>query len=212
MTNKEKSNVLGVFPTGVGLYKLDLELPKNLDKKIKNYKKLAYNTDLGFHGYNNYDKEGKGSCMDDLGLKDLKKHMQTHLESYCEEIGFKYGVINQDWLVKLPKEGRTDQMNFTKSYMSGIYYPFECDETSPLVLLDIKAMVLANARQEDKSMTNYEANIVKGTHFSTSSVSIKPEKGLLMIFPSYMYHYVPPTKKERITIQFSSMREDLVVE
>ena len=211
MGNSKKSNILPIFPQGLGLYKLSVELPKNLKKKIEKLDNLKYEVDHGFHGHNSYNIENKGSAMDDLGLKGLKKHMQTYVESYCEETGFKYGIITHDWVVSLPKGGHIEKRNYINSYMSGIYYPYESKDSTSLILLDIKAIILANAKK-DENMDNYQSNIAKGTHFSTTSVSIKPEQGLLVIFPSYMYSYLPKTKNNLLSIHFNTCREDLIIE
>ena len=134
-------------------------------------------------------------------LKDIKKFIEHHLKLYLEEIeGADTNLatlrITQSWLNKnKPGEGH-DSHSHANSYLSGVLYinclPNDC--------INFK-------NRSHKSYNNIEFLKKENTPWNTQGVIVGVKKGDLILFPSWVPHYVTMNKTkdtERISLSFNT--------
>ena len=134
-------------------------------------------------------------------LKDIKNFCEGRLTQYLEEIeGIDTDLatlrITQSWLNKNKPQESHHPHTHKNSYLSGVFY-FKClpndeihFESQTLGLL--KSMVFSR-----KKITLWNSNVA----------TINVKEGDLILFPSYLRHFVNPNKtkdKERISLSFNT--------
>lgn len=143
-----------------------------------------------------------GSRTEDTNLLDLEKYstlknwINEQLTIYAHEIlgwKFKNITITQIW-VSLKKPGDKHLLHkHPNSLISGVFYWQD----------NIGSMHL---KRPDLPQ-NFEIEIENFNEYSNNWIEIKPEKGLLCLFPSYLEHFVSEnnTTKDRYCLPFNSM-------
>tara|TARA_Y100001951_G_C11193861_1_gene213125 strand:+ start:68 stop:700 length:633 start_codon:yes stop_codon:yes gene_type:complete len=134
------------------------------------------------------------------GLKDIKNFCEQQLKNYLEEIE---GVdtdlagvrITQSWLNKnKPSEHHPPHFHLN-SYLSGVLY-FKCLPNDHI-----------NINKTHRSYNNIEFPLKKITIWNATSISQNVTEGDLIIFPSWIMHYVDVNDtedKERISLAFNT--------
>ena len=134
-------------------------------------------------------------------LKDIKTFCEYHLKQYMEEIeGIDTDIatlrITQSWLNKnKPNESHYQHVH-RNSYLSGVFY-FNCLPNDSIVF--------------DNRLYGFFNNMVfskkKTTEWNTNGAVVKVKEGDLILFPSWVPHYVTMNKTkdtERISLSFNT--------
>lgn len=90
--------------------------------------------------------------------------------------------------------------NHPNSFISGVYYYSDVAEDTPIVFKRSRAT--ANSHELLVAKDNNNIN-----QFSSETFTLKPKKGDLILFPSYLMHYVPknPHKTTRTSVAVNIM-------
>lgn len=138
---------------------------------------------------------GDEQLLSDKRLTDLWKTLQSCCDEYCEEAGIDYTLISTSWFNTMSEGNSVTAHRHERSVISGAYYPYCDEESGPLVL----ESPLQPLRMNDC--------IIKPTYYSRYDLDIQTRTGLLVIFPSWLKHYVEPNPgKKRYVISFNTIR------
>ena len=124
---------------------------------------------------------------------NLKRDILNHAKNYLKEIGHRFLdlQIADSWGNILNQFESIHSHCHPNSYISGTFY-----------LTEGSSIHFESPLQEIKSMKpkkNYSEN-----YRTWDSYAIKPQEGLLIIFPSWLNHTVSPaTQNERVSIAFN---------
>lgn len=170
-----------IFSASIGLYNLEI----NNNQILNNLKKLETNPhSLIYNGYSSL-KTGDETLLELEEFLELKKLIADCCINYCDKMKISKVSITNSWFNKLGRGGEVLKHNHPHSIVSGAYYPFYEENHSPLTLLN---------------PDNFEEYREISDH-----ITIVPKTNLLVVFPSYLNHFVTPTKtKERYTISFNT--------
>ncbi len=139
-------------------------------------------------------------------LAPLVREVNAVLAMLHEKLGFRkglrHGIVNY-WLNINPPDAHNVVHAHANSVLSGAYYVESDPDTSGhLVLL---------------SPTNVEyhldpAHVAELNSFTASTYAIAPKPSLLVIFPSWLKHYVAPNRgtADRISISFNTQIGNLL--
>ena len=138
---------------------------------------------------------GDEQFLSDERLRDLWKTIQSCCDEYCEEAGIDYTLISTSWFNTMSEGNSVTAHRHERSVISGAYYPYCDEESAPLVL----ESPLQPLRMNDC--------IIKPTYYNRYDLDIPTRTGLLVIFPSWLRHYVEPNPgKKRYVISFNTIR------
>ena len=138
---------------------------------------------------------GNEQFLSDKRLVDLWKTIQSCCDTYCEEAGIDYTLISTSWFNTMEEGNSVGTHRHERSVISGAYYPYCEEESGPLML----ESPLQPLRMNDC--------IIKPTYYSRYDLDIQTRTGLLVIFPSWLRHYVAPNpSKKRYVISFNTIR------
>ena len=122
-------------------------------------------------------------------LKDLLTEIQVCINTYLNRIDMEPAVVSSSWFNILGKNGVVKKHRHVESWedeegsvVSGAYYPFVEEDSAELIF-----------------------------SFPDKKVTITPESGALVIFPSWVDHYTEINMSEkRITVSFNTVRKSVV--
>jgi uncharacterized protein (TIGR02466 family) len=191
--------VRNLFPVPIFHYKL--ENYKETNKELLNYiLELQKNDKIGNTHSNiggwhsqNFDIVNQGPPINFLNkIKDYLKHIISN------EFGWRYVPNKQRivamWAIINKKNSFNVTHNHQNCYFSAAYYVKKPKNSGDITFFDPK-----------EAKTYRFPKIEKYTEYSAETVTIKPEEGDLLIFPSYLYHSVDKNLSEddRIVISFN---------
>jgi len=183
-----------IFPTLISCYDLKgHECEQTVIDMIKTYEK-THNHNLVHEGQSSYIT-GDEMFLSNKRLVSLWKTIQSCCDEYCEETGIDYTLISTSWFNKLEKNGSVDAHRHERSVLSGAYYPCVEEDSAPLMF--------------ESPLQPYAMNMnyIKQTRFSTYTEVFRPSDGLLILFPSWLKHSVPPNQSgKRYTVSFNTIR------
>tara|TARA_B100000586_G_scaffold261938_1_gene229667 strand:- start:192 stop:842 length:651 start_codon:yes stop_codon:yes gene_type:complete len=185
---------VGAFPTLVSTWNLKGHPCEEIViDMIENWK------DVGQHrlvkGGNSSYITGDEQFLGDKRLVDLWKTMQSCCDTYTEEAGIDYALISTSWFNTLGQGGTVEAHRHERSVISGAYYPYAEEGSNPLML----ESPLQALRMNDC--------IIKSTNFNRYDMDVPVHQGVLVIFPSWLKHYVEPNdSKKRYVISFNTIR------
>ena len=191
--------VHNLFSVPIFHYKLDNY--KEINKELLNYilelqksdkTGNAHSNKGGWHSQN-FDIVNQGPPINFLNkIKDYLKHIISN------EFGWKY-VSNKQrivamWAIINKKNSFNVMHNHQNCYFSSAYYVKKPKNSGDITFFDPK-----------EAKTYRFPKIEKYTEYSSEAVTIKPEEGDLLIFPSYLYHSVSENLSEddRVVISFN---------
>ena len=192
-------NVYELFPDPIFHYKL--ENYKQINKELLNYilelqkkdKKGNNRSNRGGWHSPNFDLVNPGPPINFINsFKDFLKHIIE------DEIGWEYIPNKQRvvamWAIINKKNSYNVKHNHQNCYLSSAYYIKKPENSGDITFYDPK-----------ESKTYRFPEVEKHTNYSAESITIKPEEGDLLIFPSYLYHDVGVnlSDKERIVVSFN---------
>ena len=191
--------VHNLFSVPIFHYKLDNY--KEINKELLNYilelqksdkTGNAHSNKGGWHSQN-FDIVNQGPPINFLNkIKDYLKHIISN------EFGWKYVPNKQRivamWAIINKKNSFNVTHNHQNCYFSSAYYVKKPKNSGDITFFDPK-----------EAKTYRFPKIEKYTEYSSEAVTIKPEEGDLLIFPSYLYHSVSENLSEddRIVISFN---------
>ena len=194
-----QSNIYELFPDPIFHYKL--ENYKQINKELLNYILELQKNDKtgnthsnkgGWHSQN-FDIVNQGPPINFLNkIKDFLKHIISN------EFGWKYVPNKQRivamWAIINKKSSFNVMHNHQNCYFSSAYYVKKPKNSGDITFFDPK-----------EAKTYRFPKIEKYTEYSAGAVTIKPEEGDLLIFPSYLYHEVGVNLSEddRVVISFN---------
>jgi uncharacterized protein (TIGR02466 family) len=189
-----KPRNFNAFPTLISSFDLKgHECEQTVIDMIETYEKIG-DHNLVHEGQSSYIT-GYETFLSDKRLVSLWKTIQSCCDEYCEETGIDYTLISTSWFNLLEKYGSVDGHRHEKSVLSGAYYP-KCENgSSPLMF--------------ESPLQHYAMNMtfIKQTRFNTYSEGLVPVDGLLILFPSWLRHAVPPNQSgKRYTVSFNTVR------
>ena len=182
------------FPTLISSFDLKgHECEQTVIDMIETYEKTGDHA-LVHEGQSSYIT-GDEMFLNDKRLVSLWKTIQSCCDEYSEETGIDYTLISTSWFNRLEKYGSVDPHRHERSVISGAYYP-KCENGSAPLMFE-------------SPLQHYAMNInfIKQTRFSTYSEVFVPADGLLILFPSWLRHSVPPNQSnKRYTVSFNTVR------
>ena len=124
---------------------------------------------------------------------EMKTAIEERLTEYCDDAGFEPVEIGKSWINHQAQEGYVASHRHELSIVSGAYYPIVENGSAPIVF-------------ESPIRTPRMAEIHnKATDFTANNMEFEPKSGMLILFPSWLYHYSLPNKTaKRITISFNT--------
>lgn len=186
--------VYDLFPTLVMKFSGVL-LPHEVDnlfKKLKEYKTNKIDPAL-IRGRSSYGI-GANDILSDLGLK---KKMQEKINVYIKRLKLKPLKICNSWFSIQDVGGMLKDHSHGSSIVSGAFYVNIDEGSSPLVFENPNHLVVFN----------YEDVYEQSTSYTSTYFNFYPQKGDLIIFPSWLKHgcnYKPNQTMDRTLISFNT--------
>jgi len=154
---------------------------------------------LGMPNHRSKEKDLFDSHADTL--KDIRKFCEYQLKRYIEEIeGVDVDIaglrITQSWLNKTKPNESHHSHNHQNSYLSGVFY---------ICCLPNDSINFTNRNKE--LYNNIEFPIKEITSWNPDAVKVGVKEGDLIIFPSWVLHYVDVNEtknRERISLSFDT--------
>jgi hypothetical protein len=107
--------------------------------------------------------------------------------------------LKEMWVNVMDRGGRQAMHNHANSFISGVVY---LTPTHP----DSRTVFMRAPGGTEFSFKNDHAGVVTGAYNAEKWVSMQPEPGDVVLFPSYLLHAVPPNQGERrITLSFNAI-------
>jgi len=107
--------------------------------------------------------------------------------------------LKEMWVNLLDTGGRQAMHNHANSFISGVVY---LTKTHP----EARTVFMKSPGGTDFSFKNDHAAVVTGPYNADKWISMPPEPGDIVLFPSYLLHAVPPNPGERrITMSFNAI-------
>jgi hypothetical protein len=164
-----ESEYFQIFPTCIGMYKLDGYHPAE-EKKVK--------------GLIEKDHPETKNFLDDNRLLILKGHINDCIKAYSNEYGVDYYEIKDSWYVKVPNGQSVDPIAYPEETYIGYYFPNAHDQGSSL-FLDSPYDTIYQVPKE-KSVSVYTARNEK----------IIIDKHRLVMTPAHLTRYFTKNVKE----------------
>jgi len=111
--------------------------------------------------------------------------------------------LKEMWVNVLDTGGRQAMHNHANSFISGVAY---LTPTHP----EARTVFMKSPGGTDFSFKNDHAQVTTGPYNADKWISMAPEPGDIVLFPSYLLHAVPPNPGERrITMSFNAIPSGL---
>ncbi|HLA71802.1 MAG TPA: TIGR02466 family protein [Steroidobacteraceae bacterium] len=115
---------------------------------------------------------------------------------FGEQLGW---ALKEMWVNVLDTGGRQAMHNHANSFISGVVY---LTHTHP----DARTVFMKSPGGTDFTFKNDHAAVTTGTYNADKWISMAPEPGDVVLFPSYLMHAVPMnTGGRRITLAFNAI-------
>jgi hypothetical protein len=119
---------------------------------------------------------------------------------FGERLGW---ALKEMWVNILDTGGRQVMHNHANSFISGVAY---LTPTHP----DARTVFMKSPGGTEFSFKNDHAGIVTGPYNAEKWISMQPEPGDVVLFPSYLLHAVPPNPgPRRISLAFNAIPQQL---
>ena len=144
----------------------------------------------------NYGERSKNAyLLDEPEAKDISHHLLSHVNQYAKQLGYDYDEyrFGQSWL-SLKQPGQHHSMHsHPNSLISGVFYFGEPDKATPAIRFH-KTSVGVNTSTMSPKMVKDKKN----HKYAQESFQVEFTPGLLVLFPSYLYHSVPVNKSDKV--------------
>lgn len=146
-----------------------------------------------FKGWHSKDFDLKDKCLTKF-VTAIKKNINTSLNDMNWDLDSQSVKIANMWAIINEKGALNQKHHHSNSDISAAYYVSAHDDCGDIVFYDPRpARVYRHPIAKSPNKLNATIN------------SVKPEPGLLVLFPSYLEHSVNPnlSNKKRIVISFN---------
>ncbi len=130
---------------------------------------------------------------DDLHKKlpSFKRKVFEVTEKICRESKYRYDTLEVTgmWANMLKKGDSHPPHTHSNNVFSGVYY---LEDGAPIQFFDPRPQ--ASVLHPNLEYTTFD---------NSSMVQFNSQKGMGLIFPSWLQHWVPPTEKDRISISWN---------
>ena len=131
--------------------------------------------------------------QDDLHKKlpSFKRKVFEVTEKICRESKYRYDTLEVTgmWANMLKKGDSHPPHTHSNNVFSGVYY---LEDGAPIQFFDPRPQ--ASVLHPNLEYTTFD---------NSSMVQFNSQKGMGLIFPSWLQHWVPPTEKDRISISWN---------
>jgi len=131
--------------------------------------------------------------QDDLHKKlpSFKRKVFEVTEKICRESKYRYDTLEVTgmWANMLKKGDSHPPHTHSNNVFSGVYY---LEDGAPIQFFDPRPQ--ASVLHPNLEYTTFD---------NSSMVQFSSQKGMGLIFPSWLQHWVPPTEKDRISISWN---------
>ncbi len=182
--------IIDIFPTAVMKFKINRKFTES-EKQFVNKHENMFLPNSG----NKYSKNT--FILNEPDMSDINKFCDDALQTYFKKIINPLSKtkisITQSWINYTKKNGFHHEHEHPNSILSGVFY-FTAEKDK-----DIISFRTNNFKQIQ--IFYKEAN-----DYNTMQTDLKVETGDLVLFPSYIPHFVPPTQstETRISLAFNS--------
>ena len=177
-----------LFPTPIAVFDLTECVTDEIDNVLQ---KIGYTTNSLVEGIRGNQDPSKIP-----ELKSLYGKFQECVNSYSAEIGIEHNYIYESWMNILFMNGSVGAHRHFDSVISGAYYPYVDEGSAPIIF---------NSPIEGYRMIDTQKCIGDNGVYTSNVKSIDAKTGKLVLFPSWLQHYVPTNKTEmRITLSFNT--------
>ena len=195
--NKKEYEVLDLFPTPV----YTTTMPQELSSIIPFLDAQAPNSGSDIENYG--ERSSNSYILNEPECAETRKFVLEHIKEFAENVmlyNYDTWELSQSWVSrKLP--GQHHQMHtHPNSLISGVFFYGEPSEQTPAIKFHkmqggINQQVLQPAIKPDK----------RSSKFAWVEFSINFAPGLLLLFPSYLFHSVPlnESKTVRSSVAFN---------
>lgn len=191
-------NVIMEFATPVGMFKID----KNLcSENAINVLNLLAKNPQGMHSHGNYVQTTPDDINNRPEFIPLVSAIQQHVDKFVEEV---LGIDKNDieissmWSNAHKSGSKHHFHQHPNAFLSGVLY-VQCPPAE-----EIGNIIFVDPRQA-KNMVH--PNFKKDSCISNRNIWVRPELGLLLLFPSWLEHgtdtYVSQSNDSRISISFN---------
>ena len=196
MTSEIK-NLNLVFSTPIWTFQIDDHSKVN-DEILKYIKNLQIEDPIGVKKSNNLGWHSQSFNMNDEEVKSFFQSIQKYIGKAIDDSGWSNPSNNFNvtsaWSIINVKSSSNSRHIHSNNYISAAYYVKAPKDCGDIIFYDPR-----NARLIRKPKTN------KGNFLNAELINIKPQEGLLVLFPSYLHHSVEEnlSDEERIVISFN---------
>ena len=194
-----KKKIYNLFPVPIFQYKI--ENYQEINQELLNYilelqkKNKIGNTHSNRGGWHspNFDLVNEGPPINFINkFKDFLKHIISS-DMGWEYIPNKQRIVAM-WAIINKKNSFNVMHNHQNCYLSASYYVRKPEDSGDITFFDPK-----------EAKTYRFPKIEKYTEYSTEIVTIEPEEGDLLNFPSYLYHAVGENLSDdnRVVVSFN---------
>ena len=194
-----KKKIYNLFP--VPIFQHKIENYQEINQELLNYilelqkKNKIGNTHSNRGGWHspNFDLVNEGPPINFINkFKDFLKHIISS-DMGWEYIPNKQRIVAM-WAIINKKNSFNVRHNHQNCYLSASYYVRKPEDSGDITFFDPK-----------EAKTYRFPKIEKYTEYSTEIVTIEPEEGDLLIFPSYLYHAVGENLSDdnRVVVSFN---------
>ena len=194
-----KKKIYNLFPVPIFQYKIEnyQEINQELLNYILELQKInkignTHSNRGGWHSPN-FDLVNEGPPINFINkFKDFLKHIISS-DMGWEYIPNKQRIVAM-WAIINKKNSFNVMHNHQNCYLSASYYVRKPEDSGDITFFDPK-----------EAKTYRFPKIEKYTEYSAGTVTIKPEEGDLLIFPSYLYHAVGENLSDdnRVVVSFN---------
>jgi len=129
-------------------------------------------------------------------LEELTQKITTELDNACQDVNENFKLkINNAWLNINEKGNSNARHVHPLSIFSGVFYISGTEQAGNIVF------------EHETGIEHYAINHF-GSDLLTGTVRYAPVPGRLLIFPSWLHHYVEPVQDDstRISISFNTLQ------
>jgi uncharacterized protein (TIGR02466 family) len=182
-------NTLWLFSTPVAIFNLSDFVTDDVNHALQN---IGYTTNSLVDGI-----RGDADPSKIPALKPLYNKFQECIDEYSNRIGIHTSYIYESWMNILSMNGSVGVHRHYDSVISGAYYPYVDEGSAPITFVSategFRMLDVQHTRKDAPGM--YTSNIE----------NVESKTGQLVLFPSWVQHYVPPNKTNmRITLSFNT--------
>ena len=188
--NKKNYQMLELFPTPVYV----TQLPDQLSGVIPFLDAQPPNS--GSDEANYGERSANSYILNEPECVEMKKYVLEHVKEYAENILlYEYDSyeLSQSWVSrKLPGQHHTMHTH-PNSLMSGVFYYGEPSPKTPA----IKFHKMKGGMNVNQLQAKTQAD-KRSSEFAWEEFSVQFEPGLLVLFPSYLFHSVPMNQSDKV--------------